>query len=161
MPQPQQRRIRAASVTYTTAHGNTGSPTQSARPGIEPASSQILVGFISAVPWWELQGWLRNCARVKGHDSKSYPEISFHLSPLYWKISETLYLKSKINLLSSIIHVISWLSWWHQRRRHILWNVESTNRYDLPENWLSLTDLSKHLNNRVTMISGDWRKLRK
>ena len=32
----------AASVTYTTAHGNA-------------TSSRFLVGFVSAVPWWELQ----------------------------------------------------------------------------------------------------------
>ena len=37
-----------------TAHGNPGSPTHGARPGIEPTSSQILIGFISAVPQGEL-----------------------------------------------------------------------------------------------------------
>ena len=42
-PQPQQCQIRAASVTYTAAHNNTGSPTHWARPGIEPASAWILV----------------------------------------------------------------------------------------------------------------------
>ena len=39
--------IRAASVIYTTAHGNTGSPIHWARPGIETASSWILVGFVT------------------------------------------------------------------------------------------------------------------
>ena len=38
----------------TTTHGYTGSLTHWARPGIEPASSWILVGFITAEPWWEL-----------------------------------------------------------------------------------------------------------
>ena len=38
------------SVTYTTAHGNAGSSTHKEGPGIEPASSWILVGFISAEP---------------------------------------------------------------------------------------------------------------
>ena len=33
-------------LTYTTAHGNAGSPTHWARPGIKPASSWILVQFI-------------------------------------------------------------------------------------------------------------------
>ena len=46
MPQPQQRQIWAASVSYTTAHGNTGSLAHGARPGIEPASSWILVRFV-------------------------------------------------------------------------------------------------------------------
>ena len=47
MPRPQQGWIRAASVTYTTAHGNAGSLTHWASPGIEPASSWILVGFVN------------------------------------------------------------------------------------------------------------------
>ena len=54
MPEPQQRQIQALSVTYTTAHGNAGSLTHSERPGIEPASSWILVRFVSAEPRWEL-----------------------------------------------------------------------------------------------------------
>ena len=53
-PQPQQRRIWAASVTYTMAHGNTGSLTHWARPGVEPTSLWILVRFVTAEPWWEL-----------------------------------------------------------------------------------------------------------
>ena len=35
-PQPQQCQILATSVTYTTAHGNAGSLTHLARPGINP-----------------------------------------------------------------------------------------------------------------------------
>ena len=42
------------SVTYTTAHGHTGSLIHWVRPGIEPATSWFLVRFISSVPWWEL-----------------------------------------------------------------------------------------------------------
>ena len=53
-PQPQQRQIRAASSTYTTTHGNTGSLTHWRRPGIEPATSCFLVRSISTVPQWEL-----------------------------------------------------------------------------------------------------------
>ena len=45
-PQPQQCRIRASSVTYTTAHCNTGSLTHWSRPGIKPTSSWILVGLL-------------------------------------------------------------------------------------------------------------------
>ena len=48
------------SVTYTTAHGNTGSLTHRVRPGIEPATPWFLVGFISSVPRWELQEVLLN-----------------------------------------------------------------------------------------------------
>ena len=52
-PQPQQRGIRAASGTYTTAHGNTESLTHWARPGIEPATSWFLVRFINR---WAMTG---------------------------------------------------------------------------------------------------------
>ena len=54
MPQPQQLRIWAVSVTYTTAHGNTRSLTHWSRPGIEPASSWMLVRFVSTEPRQEL-----------------------------------------------------------------------------------------------------------
>ena len=46
-PQTQQCQIQAISVTYTTAHGNARSLTPWVRPGIEPESSWILVGFIT------------------------------------------------------------------------------------------------------------------
>ena len=38
------------SANYTTAHGNAGSLTHRERPGTEPASLWILVGFITAEP---------------------------------------------------------------------------------------------------------------
>ena len=50
MPEPQQLRIWAASVTYTTAHGNAGPLTHWVRPGVEPKTSCFLVGLISAAP---------------------------------------------------------------------------------------------------------------
>ena len=53
-PQPQQRRIRATSATYTTAQGNARSLTHQARPGIKPATSWILVEYVSTVPQREL-----------------------------------------------------------------------------------------------------------
>ena len=39
------------SETYTTAHGNAGSLTHRARPGIEPVSSWILVRLVSTEPY--------------------------------------------------------------------------------------------------------------
>ena len=47
MPEPQQLRIRAASATYTTAHRNARSLTHWTRPGIQPATSWFLVGFVN------------------------------------------------------------------------------------------------------------------
>ena len=58
MPQPQQRWIYAASVTYTTAHGNARSLTPWERPGIEPLPSWILVGFVNC---WAPKGTLKLC----------------------------------------------------------------------------------------------------
>ena len=43
-------RSEPVSVTYTTAHSNTGSLTYWAKPGIEPASSWLLVRFVSSRP---------------------------------------------------------------------------------------------------------------
>ena len=45
--------IWTASVNYTIAHGNTGSLTFWARPGIKPTSSWILVRFVNC---WALKG---------------------------------------------------------------------------------------------------------
>ena len=52
--QPEQHQIWAVFATYTTAQGNTRSLTCWVRPGIEPASSWMLVRFVSTEPRWEL-----------------------------------------------------------------------------------------------------------
>ena len=49
-PQPLQCQIWATYVTYTTAHGNAGSLSYWARPGIKLAYSWILVGFVTPEP---------------------------------------------------------------------------------------------------------------
>ena len=49
-----------------TAHGNAGSLTHWARPGIEPATSWFLVRFVSAVPHQEMQQTYRfNAISIK------------------------------------------------------------------------------------------------
>ena len=52
-PQPQQLGIQAE--TYTAAHSNSRSLAHWAKPGREPTSSQILVGFLITEPQWELR----------------------------------------------------------------------------------------------------------
>ena len=47
-------KIQIASATYTTAHGNARFLTHWAMPGIQPANSWFLDGFIFAAPWREL-----------------------------------------------------------------------------------------------------------
>ena len=50
------RATRDLSCIFNLHHGNAaGSPTHWARPGIEPASSWLLVGFVTAQPWQELR----------------------------------------------------------------------------------------------------------
>ena len=53
-PQPQQHGILAMSLIYTAAQGNAGSLTHRAGPAIEPASSWMLVRFLTAEPQQEL-----------------------------------------------------------------------------------------------------------
>ena len=54
MPQPQPHQVQAASATYTTTQSNARFLTHWGRPGIKPATSWFLVGFVSAEPRWEL-----------------------------------------------------------------------------------------------------------
>lgn len=53
-PTPEPHQIWATSVTYATAFSHTGSLILRARPGIEPLSLQILVGFVSGAQQWKL-----------------------------------------------------------------------------------------------------------
>ena len=64
---PQQHQIWAESATYTTVHGK--SLTHWARPGIKPASSWLLVRFVTAEPQGELQ---KNDFLTFIHRSKKY-----------------------------------------------------------------------------------------
>ena len=48
--------IIAVATSLHHSHSNTGYLTYWERPGIEPASSRMLVSFVSTEPWWELQG---------------------------------------------------------------------------------------------------------
>jgi len=75
MPEPQQHGSRASSATHTTAHGNAGSLTHGARPGIESATLWLLVGFVNH---WATTGtpnrdFLNDCVK--------------HTSELSWAVS--------------------------------------------------------------------------
>ena len=50
---------------YTVAHSSVASLTHRARPGIEPASSWIRVGFDTAEPRWELPPFLHSSSYFK------------------------------------------------------------------------------------------------
>ena len=64
------------SANYTTAHGNTGSLTHCARPGIEPASSWMLVRFVSTESQQEF--FFKACFTTRYHHIYKF---AFHLSP--------------------------------------------------------------------------------
>ena len=72
-PQPQQRQIQAASVTYTTAPGNTRSLTHCVGPGIEPATSWFLVGLVTAELQRELlKSFLSKDLKVRKQAKQTY-----------------------------------------------------------------------------------------
>ena len=99
MLQTQQRQIWAASVTYATAHSNAISLTHWSRPGIEPASSWMLVRFVSTEPWWELCLDLSLCG----------------LCRIFWGLRDN----------ESIKYIKSdFQSWWWRERRMVLKAVE-------------------------------------
>ena len=68
------------SVTCTAVHGNAGSLTHWARPGIKLASSWILVGFITAEPHWELPGIIFYIYKFNG--LKNSIALSFQFTDL-------------------------------------------------------------------------------
>ena len=84
-PQPQPRQLWAPSATYATAHGNAGCLTHWARPGIEPASSWILVGFFTAKPQQELPFFLSFlCPSLPS--SLPFPSLSRKSSAMLWPV---------------------------------------------------------------------------
>ena len=130
IPQPQQRRIRATSVTYTIAHSKARSLTHWARPGIEPASSWLLVGFITAEPQWKL---LR-CYFISGYCymnlGKRTPGFRKTLSCAFWYESEGQVLRVFKGLLIATPPQSSWRTWPH----HVAFPKAVPSPYDPPGN---------------------------
>ena len=103
-PQAQQCRIRAESVTYTTAHGNAGSLTHWESPRIEPASLWIPAKFINhwamtGTPWffnyfvYMHSSIVRQCS--SSGDTIHRPEHFFSIDILKSVFLSHLYLKIK------------------------------------------------------------------
>ena len=96
MTQAQQSHMPAVSATYTTAHGKARSLTHCVRPGIEPATSWFLVGFISAASGQEfpkIKLWLlHNSANIL----KNYWVVYFK-----WYLSY-ITVKLFLNVLSNV-----------------------------------------------------------
>ena len=77
-PQSQQCQIQTEFVAYTTAQCNTGPLTHWVRPGIEPESSRLLLGFISAEPHGELLS--RSCLYTCNSFIRYSFKINFYVS---------------------------------------------------------------------------------
>ena len=97
MPEPQHHQIRAASATYTTVHSNAGSLTHWVKPGIEPATSWFLVGFV------------KHCAMTGTPDSFSFAFLLFLLIEvwsLYTIIQVTSVQYSDAQYLKLLLHLL-------------------------------------------------------
>ena len=99
-------RIRAIAAGLLHSHSNTGSLAYWARPGIEPASSQMLVRFVSVKPWREL------------------PPITFFSKELYWFILPPAKLLYQLNhffhhsLSLCIVRILLFVLW----KNVIIWS---------------------------------------
>ena len=127
-PQPQQLGIRAASATYTSAHSHAGFLTHWARPRIEPTSSWILVGFITAEPLWELQvisnSVLSSIPHTHVGKQRVESRVSLHLRTGMW------WSKNVIKTL----HCFPWQDWAALKTRlcQESWSASISRRYFLP-----------------------------
>jgi len=88
------------SVTYATAHGNAGSLTHRVRPGIEPAASWILVGFVSAALQWELPE-ARFLFKITSLNQDAIPQWIVYLKH-FFSVGD----KIMVHLSISILHLI-------------------------------------------------------
>ena len=80
--QPQQCQIQAASATYTAPHSNTGCLTHWVRPGTEPASSWILVRFVTS---WATVGTPYFIFFLTAVHLLLSLLVSFQIDYLFWK----------------------------------------------------------------------------
>ena len=138
-PRPQQHRIWASSVIYTTAHGNAKSLTHWARPGIKSTSSWILVGFVSAAPQWELPKLYK-----RGHWHCQYWELHFHIAQWFLcpilKLFELMWLNEKLPIIMPwtwkgpefiyVLRPLKFLSFWLLSSRNISTVPVKTKLYE-------------------------------
>ena len=120
MPDP------SVSAIYTTVHGNTGSSTHWARPGIEHATSWFLVGFVSAAPWRELPcSWI---FKALCH-SRNPQELLFLWSPPYrWGNWGT----EKLNEFSKVTQLTGgWARQWDSRA--VSWSTLLYSLWPFPQ----------------------------
>ena len=113
-PQPQQHGIQATSATYATAHGDAGSLTHWARPGIKPASSWTLVRFVYC---WVTTGTPKIFIFLNSYVLKNFPKILCMGIPLiilkrFWHL--------KFFMHSAILHDVSADEslWWNSSYDH-------------------------------------------
>ena len=106
-PQTQQYQIQATSVTYTTAHDNARYLTHWASPGIETASSWMLVIFVSAEPQWELLPSLFKIHFSFWHSVCMRSTDLYSQSLILYSASSSLLLNPSRLFFSSVVVIVS------------------------------------------------------
>ena len=111
----------AASATHTTAHGNAGSLTHWARPGIEPAVSWFLVGFVNhcattGTPTIAFLLLSYCWFRVRRRNESDGAFAIFGDKVLYWRFSNINFVAFSSNVLFNYYlagHCARyWWNWW-------------------------------------------------
>ena len=128
MLQPQKHWIQAVSATYTAACSNTGSLTPWARPGIEPAYSRILVGFLTH--------WATVGTSLNSHFFQTLPYYTLEKT-----FSSTDKLLSKaVWSQSPVIYLLLYLS-----HCHLLFPLDTHHWYIDNFQFLIFSDIFHHL----------------
>ena len=93
----------ATAVTYTAAHSNTRSLTHWERPGIQPVSSWIPVGFVTAGSWRKLPIYFISLSKNKFLPSW-FPPLYFSILLVYDSLSSIF-----IEFCYSFPNFVSWI----------------------------------------------------
>ena len=96
-------------MTYTTAHSNTGSLTHQVRPGIEPASSWLLVGFVTTEPQQEL---------LFAHFKLGYLSFYYWVGSCFYSLDTSPLSDIRLQRTFPVLWFVSlswWCSWKHRR----------------------------------------------
>ena len=96
----------------TKDHGNARSLSHWASPGIKPASSWFLVGFISAAPWQELPNHLLSMLEWNIH-SLFFPHLSNLTVNQKIKIKTNYIIIMSLYYTGNIFSSFLGLNWWH------------------------------------------------
>ena len=148
------------SVTYTAAHSNAGSLTHWGRPGIELASSWILVGLFTTEPQRELPGtFLKTWPRSFWIDMKGCLNILLSLKISKYSPSFVILCSFstvvKQTILKALVPSNSTIYWWFCDL--VIWVGLSSDSLSLPYVVLTgLTQISEALAEKTEIGPSTW-----